>query len=133
MNAQMRRWVYLLTGLVAALIPIGVQVGIFDTGQEDSVNTLLVSVASLFGAGGAVTAAHHVNKQNKAGMHDPPLNPLDQMQASATQIVEQANQAQINLDRLREISGSLATPQGIPVVPEAGSLADQVLNQVLPQ
>lgn len=136
MNAKSRQWVYLVTGLLAALIPIGVQVGLLDAGQGEQSNTLLLTVASLLGAGGAVTAAHHTNKQVREGLHDPALDPIDQLQESANQVVAQAQTAQQNMDKLREISGSLieGTLGQVPVVgPVAGSLADQVLNQIIPR
>ena len=136
MKAESRRWLYLITGLGAALIPILVQVGIFDAGQGEQTNTLLLTIASLFGAGGAVTAARHTHTQIKDGLHDPALPPIDQLQESANQVVAQAQEAQANMDKLREISGSLieGTLGQVPVVgPVAGGLADQVLNQIIPR
>ena len=136
MKAESRRWLYLITGLLAALVPIGVQLGVLDTGQGEQTNTLILTIASLFGATGAATAASHTNTQIKEGLHDPPLAPIDQLQQSANQVVAQAQEAQANMDKLREISGGLidGTLGQIPVVgPVAGSLADQVLNQIIPR
>ena len=136
MKAEGRRWLYLITGLLAALIPIGVQIGVLDSGQGEQTNTLLVTIASLFGATGATVAARHTHTQIKEGLHDPALPAIDQLQESANQVVAQAQEAQANMDRLREISGSLieGTLGQVPVVgPVAGSLADQVLNQIIPR
>ncbi len=116
----MRRWVYLVTGLIAAVIPIGVQAGVIDGGQAENSNTLLLSLASLLGAGGAVTAAHHTHRQIGEGLHDPPLSPIDQMQQSAAAVVAQANEAQQNLDRLREMTSTL----------NAGGLAEKAFNEL---
>jgi hypothetical protein len=45
MSADMRKWFYLISGVIAALIPVGIQVGILDTGQGDSTTTLLAGLA----------------------------------------------------------------------------------------
>jgi hypothetical protein len=136
MKAESRRWLYLITGLLAALIPVGVQLGVLDSGQGEQTNTLLVTIASLFGATGATVAARQTHRQIAEGVHDPALPAIDQLQQSANQVVAQAQEAQANMDRLREISGSLieGTLGQVPVVgPMAGSLADQVLNQIIPR
>jgi hypothetical protein len=136
MTAQVRKWFYLISGVLAALIPVAVQVGIFDTGQADSSATLLASLAGLLGGTGAITAAHHVNKQIKSGMHDPALSPIDQIQAAIPEVLAQAAQANANVDKLREVTGDLLG-NGVDVLsavaPAAGSLADQVLNQIIPR
>lgn len=128
MNAQMRRWLYLATGVAAAIIPILVQIGVFDTGQGESVNTLILTIASLFGATGAATAAKHTHQQIKDGLHDPPLSPIDQMQQSANQVISQAQEAQANLDIMKQITSDVAGQ-----VPIVGDLVQQAMNQLLPK
>ena len=128
MNAQMRRWLYLATGVAAAVIPILVQIGVFDTGQGESVNTLILTIASLFGATGAATAAKHTHQQIKEGLHDPPLSPIDQMQESANQVISQAQEAQANLDIMKQITSDVAGQ-----VPIVGDLVQQAMNQLLPK
>jgi hypothetical protein len=128
MNAQTRRWLYLATGLAAAVIPILVQLGVIDTGQGESTNTLILTIASLFGATGAATAARHTHQQIKDGLHDPALPPVDQLRESANQVISQAQEAQVNLDVLKDITGSL-----VGQVPVIGGLVEQALNQLLPK
>ena len=128
MNAQTRRWLYLATGLAAAVIPILVQLGVIDTGQGESTNTLILTVASLFGATGAATAAKHTHQQIKDGLHDPALPPVDQLRESANQVISQAQEAQVNLDVLKDITGSL-----VGQVPVIGGLVQQAMNQLLPK
>ena len=128
MNAQTRRWLYLATGVAAAVIPILVQLGVLDTGQGESTNTLILTIASLFGATGAATAARHVNTQIKEGLHDPALPPVDQLRESANQVIAQAQEAQVNLDVLKDITGSL-----VGQVPVVGDLVQQAMNQLLPK
>ena len=128
MNAQTRRWLYLATGVAAAIIPILVQLGVLDTGQGESTNTLILTIASLFGATGAATAARHVHTQIKDGVHDPALPPVDQLRESANQVIAQAQEAQVNLDVLKGITGSL-----VGQVPVVGNLVQQAMNQLLPK
>lgn len=128
MNVQTRRWLYLATGLAAAVIPILVQLGVIDTGQGESTNTLILTIASLFGATGAATAARHTHQQIKDGLHDPALPPVDQLRESANQVISQAQEAQVNLDVLKDITGSL-----VGQVPVIGGLVQQAMNQLLPK
>lgn len=126
MNAGIRRWFYLLSGLVAALIPVGIQVGIIDTGQADSTTTLLAGLAGLIGGGGALTASYHTNKQIKEGLHDPALDPIDQIAEAIPKVLEQQNTANAAVDRLRQITGDL-----VGVTPIVGGMAQQALDQLL--
>ena len=109
MNAQMRKWVYLISGLVAGVIPVLVAVGLIDTGQGESANNLMLSLSSLLGAGGATVAAGAVHKQQKEGMHDPALPPADQAIESLKKVAEQQQQANADMDRLKDMATSILT------------------------
>ena len=126
MNAQTRRWLYLASGVAAAVIPILIQLGVLDSGQGESTNTLILTIASLFGATGAATAAKHTHQQIKEGLHDPALPPIDQLRESANKVVSQAQEAQANLDVLKDITGNLAGQ-----VPIVGGLVQQAMDQLL--
>jgi hypothetical protein len=126
MNVQTRRWLYLASGVAAAIIPILIQLGVLDSGQGESTNTLILTIASLFGATGAATAAKHTHQQIKDGVHDPALPPIDQLRESANKVVSQAQEAQANLDVLKDITGSLAGQ-----VPVVGGLVQQAMDQLL--
>jgi hypothetical protein len=136
-NASARKWLYLVTGLLAAIVPILVQTGLLDSGQGDSSATLITSLVALLGGGGALTAAHHTNQQIKAGVHDPALSPIDAIQEAIPQVLNQAAEAQANVDKLRQVTGDLLTaatgsvPVLGPVVADANSLAQQALDQIL--
>jgi hypothetical protein len=136
-NASTRKWLYLITGLFASIVPILVQTGLLDSGQGDSSATLITSLVALLGGGGALTAAHHTNQQIKDGVHDPALSPIDQIQEAIPQVLSQAADAQANVDKLRQVTGdflNMATgtiPVIGPVVNDANSLAQQALDQIL--
>lgn len=49
MTAHMRRWLYLISGLVAGVVPILIAVGVLDTGQGESANNLMLSLTSCGG------------------------------------------------------------------------------------
>lgn len=138
-NAATRQWIYLLTGLIAAVVPILVNVGVLDSGQGDSSATLIASLAALLGGGGALTAAHHTRTQIKDGLHDPALDPIDQVTESAKQILAQQESANAAADRLRQVTGDLLTgvtagiPVVGPVVQQANNLAQQALDQLIPR
>jgi hypothetical protein len=137
-NADTRKWLYLITGLIASVVPILVQTGLLDSGQGDSSATLITSLVALLGGGGALTAAHHTNQQIKEGIHDPALSPIDQIQEAIPQVLSQAADAQANVDKLRQVTGdflNMATtnvPVVGPAVVQANSLAQQALDQILP-
>ncbi len=107
MTAHMRRWVYLITGLVAAIVPILVAVGVIDTGQGESVNNLFLSLSSLLGAGGATVAATVTHRQIKDGVHDPALPPADQALESFKEVAANQQQANADMDRLREAANAI--------------------------
>ena len=126
MSADIRKYFYLLSGLIAALIPIGIQVGIIDTGQGDSTTTLLAGLAGLIGGGGALTAGYHTNKQIKAGMHDPALSPIDQITEAIPKVLDQQAAANAAVEKLRQVTGDLVGP-----VPVVGGIAQQAIDQIL--
>ena len=107
MTAQVRKWIYLFTGLVAGIIPILIAVGLIDTGQGESANNLMLSLSSLLGAGGATVAAGVVRKQQKEGLHDPALPPADQAIESLKQVASQQEQANADMDRLKNMATSI--------------------------
>lgn len=124
-NAGARKWLYLITGLLASIVPILVQTGVLDPGQGDNSATLITSLVALLGGGGALTAAHHTNQQIKSGVHDPALSPIDQVLQAIPQVLDQQAQANADVDKLRQITGDLVAA---PI-----NTVEQVLNQIIPQ
>lgn len=133
MTAEIRRWFYLISGVLAACIPIAVQVGVFDTGQADSSTTLLTSLAGLIGGGGALTASAVTHKQIKAGVHDPALDPIDQIAEAIPKVLDQQASANAAVDKLKQITGDLVGSTPIVGVATAavGGIAQQALDQLL--
>lgn len=135
MNASMRRTFYLVCGIFAAAVPLLVQVGVLDTGSGESTNTLITSLASLLGAGGAVTAARVTHTQIKEGIHDPALAPIDAIAEAVPKVLEQQQQANQAVDRLRDLTTQL---NAVPIVGQftapvsdvVDGLADQVLSGI---
>lgn len=135
MNASMRRTFYLVCGILAAAVPLLVQVGVLDTGSGESTNTLITSLASLLGAGGAVTAARVTHTQIKEGIHDPALAPIDAIAEAVPKVLEQQQQANQAVDRLRDLTTQL---NAVPIVGQftapvsdvVDGLADQVLSGI---
>ena len=107
MTAEMRKWIYLATGLAAGVIPILIAVGLIDTGQGESANNLMLSLSSLLGAGGATVAAGAVRKQQKEGLHDPALPPADQAIESLKKVASQQHQANADMDRIKDLATSI--------------------------
>lgn len=135
MNASMRRTFYLVCGILAAAVPLLVQVGVLDTGSGESTNTLITSLASLLGAGGAVTAARVTHTQIKEGIHDPALAPIDAIAEAVPKVLEQQQQANQAVDRLRDLTTQLNAVPIIgqftaPVSDVVDGLADQVLSGI---
>lgn len=125
MSASTRRWFYLIAGLAAAAIPILMQLGVIPQDQGD---TWLAAVGSLAGGGAALTAAHHTNKQVKEGLHDPALDPIDQVTESAKAILAQQESANAAADRLRQVTGDLLTGVGAPPNDQVQSAVDSILG-----
>lgn len=125
MSANTRKIVYLVCGLAAALIPIAAQTGLITFDQSDAWVTALASIA---GGGAAVGAGVMVHKQQAEGIHDPALDPIDQVTESAKQILAQQESANAAADRLRQVTGDLLT--GIPSPPpdQVQSALDSILG-----
>lgn len=124
-NPNTRKWFYLIAGLVAALIPILTQAGVIPVDQGDA---WVAALASLAGGGAALTAAHHTNQQVKSGLHDPPLNPIDQVLEAIPQVLNQQAEANANVEKLRQVTGDLIS---IPLTQVATPAVDLVLEEIL--
>jgi hypothetical protein len=122
-----RQWFYILSGLLATVLPTLSAAGVLP--PEAGVG------GGVVGGAGALTAGAVVSKQRRDGLHDE-VDPIDQIQAAIPEVLAQAAQANANVDKLREVTGDLLG-NGVDVLsavsPQAGSLADQVLNQIIPR
>jgi hypothetical protein len=128
-NVGIRKWWYIISGVLAAVMPILYQSGILDAGQA--------VVGGAVGGVGAITAGAVTHRQQKEGLHDPPLSPIDAITQAIPQVLDQAAQAQANVNSLRQVTGDFlsATTGSIPVVgpvvAQANSLTQQALDQIL--
>jgi hypothetical protein len=130
MNAVTRRLFYLVTGLVAAVIPVGIQVGVLDTGSGENVKVLIATIGSMLGAGGALTASAVTHKQIKAGMHDEGRGPTDIVLANIPKVLDEAATAQANVEKMRQVTDDLFGASRVPPA-EVGSLTQQALNRII--
>ena len=134
-KAGARRWFYLVSGVIAALVPIGLQLGLFDTGQSESATTLIATVVSMLGGGAAITAGAVTHRQIKDGLHDEPEEPMnatDLVLDNIPRVLGEAANAQANVEKMRQVTDDLlngVTGMAVPV----GSLTQQVLNKIIVQ
>lgn len=127
-NAGFRRWFYLVSGVIAALVPIGLQLGLFDTGQGENVTTLVATIGSMLGAGGALTAASVTHKQIKAGLHDE-QDPTNLVLNNIPKVLDEAATAQANVEKMRQVTDELFNT-GVVTTTAVGSLTQQVLDSI---
>jgi len=139
MNAQFRKYWYLFTGLIAAVIPIAIQFGLFSETQGNNTTTLLTTLGSMLGAGGALTAGAVVHKQQQEGIAEAAdaSDPLAIIEST----IQQAADAQANVDKMRSDAGNLlnslsqtlnVTPIAmIPGMTDVNNTAIQALNKIL--
>jgi hypothetical protein len=128
-KAGARRWFYLVSGVIAALVPIGLQLGLFDTGQGENVTALVATLGSLLGGGAAITASAVTHRQIKAGLHDE-SDPTALVLDNIPKVLDEAATAQANVDKMRQVTDDLLnglTNSAVPV----GSLTQQVLNKII--
>lgn len=123
MTANIRKWFYMLTGLVSALVPILVSLNITTDDQSQQWLQLLTVVGGIIGAGGLGTAAVVVNKQQKNGTLTPAATPADQAITAIQQTVQDAQTAVSELERVKNVTANVLSN-----VPILGPLAKQVLD-----
>jgi hypothetical protein len=112
MTANVRKYFYLVSGLLTALIPILVSFKFATPEAGEQWTQLLIVVGGLIGAGGAGTAAIVVAKQNKDGV-------LDAVTQVNKAVKEQGGAINQGLD---DVSA------GVRDIPVVGPLASQVID-----
>lgn len=126
MTPQIRQWLYTLSAVASAIIPLLVAHKVIDTGLAGAwVN--VVGVLATLGTGGAATAAVITAKQRADGTLDFTGTPAQQAIEALQATVAQAASAATDLDRVREAVGEVLDSGVVP-----GSLVDQLLNAVHP-
>ena len=123
-NAGIRKIFYLLSGVIAAVMPLLYSNGIIDAQQA--------TLGGLVGGGGALAAAAVTHKQQRDGLHDAPPDPLEQIAQAQQIILSNETDAVSKAEALRQLmSGVLAPAPDFPVPPV--SLAQQALDSIIPQ
>ena len=131
MTSQTRQWVYSISAVLTALIPLLVSYKVLD---NDAAGAWLNVVAALgaLGSGGAVTAAITLAKQRKDGVLDFTGSPAQQAISAIQATADQAANAANELDKVRaavtDVAGrvtQVSSTLGLP-----GTLVDQLLKSV---
>jgi len=125
MTAKFRQWFYLLSGLVAAVVPILTALNLATQHQGEQWLSLFSVVGGLIGATGAGTAAVVVSKQRRAGTLDV-VGPADQAITGIQATVAQVTNATAELDRVKQVA-----TDALNAVPVLGPLAAQAIRNVL--
>ena len=120
--AKVRLWFYMISGVLASIVPVLLGLGVITESTGNSWLAAVGAIGSLIGAGGAITAGTVLNKQVKHG--DIGANPVEQVIHNIPLVVQQAQEAANNLDKVRE-----AATQALSSV-VVGPLGKQVLDQI---
>jgi hypothetical protein len=123
-KAQVRQWFYLISGVVAGIIPMLMAFHIIDQGQAENWYSLFGILGSLLGAGAATTAGVVVKKQRDAGLVGD--SPEEVLMNHMDKVIRDASNANAALERVKVAAGSALSLQAPE--PTAGSLADAVLT-----
>lgn len=122
MTANIRKWFYLLTGLVSGVVPVLVALNITTPDQSQQWLQLLTVVGGIIGAGGLGTAAVVVNRQQKNGTLTQAA-PADQAINGIQQTVQNVAGAVSELERVKDVAANV-----LGAVPVLGPLAKQVVD-----
>lgn len=132
MTPQVRQWIYTVSAILTAIIPLLVGYHVLDATTAGAwVN--VIGVLGALGSGGAATAAVVLAKQRHEGTLDFTGSAAEQAIAAIQATVDQAAHAATDLDKVRtavsEVVGQVT--QAVSVVP--GSLVDELLKSVTPE
>lgn len=129
MSPKARQWLYTVSAIASAVIPLLVVYRILD----NSAATAWVNVIGVLGAiatGGSATAAMMTNKQRKDGTFDAaPTNPADMAITALQAAVTQATTAANDLDRVKQAAADVVGQvDRVADIIAPGSLVDRMLD-----
>jgi glucan phosphoethanolaminetransferase (alkaline phosphatase superfamily) len=124
MPPNVRQILYSLGVLAFALLALLSTLRIIDETVAASVSAALTAVLGLFGVTVSGVAYGAVTKQQKEGTFNHP-SPADQVVTGLNAVIEQANNAQAEVDRVKE-----AVSTAVRDVPVLGPLAQQALDRL---
>lgn len=123
---KIRQYFYLFSGALAGILPILTFFKVIGSDQALNLTEAVTSIGGLIGAGGALTAGVIVGRQRREGTLDAaPVNPVDQVIANIPVVVQRANDAVADLDRLRAGVGD-----ALGNLPVYGKEAQDIVNSL---
>lgn len=132
MTPQIRQWLYTVSAVASAVIPLLVFYKVFDQ-QTGTAWLNLVGVLGALGTGGAATAAVVTAKQRRDGTLDFTGSPAQQAIDAIQATISQASTAATDLERVKVAVGdALNTVDTVIDVVAPGSLVDKLLDAVNP-
>jgi glucan phosphoethanolaminetransferase (alkaline phosphatase superfamily) len=125
MSPKVRQMLYSAGVVTFALLTLLSTLRVIDQDVASSVSALVTAVLGVFGVTVSGTAAWAVTKQQHDGTFTRSADPAEQVVAGLNAVVEQANNAQAQMDRVKD-----AVSAAVKEVPVLGPLAQQALDQL---
>lgn len=116
MTPQVRQWLYTVSAVASAIIPLLVTYKVLDP-SSGTAWTNLVGVLGVLGTGGAATAAIVTARQRKDGTLDFTGTPAQQAIDAIQATVSQAATAVTDLTRVKDVVAGVLSAVA-PVIPE---------------
>lgn len=124
MTPKVRQILYAVGLVLFAILTVLSTLKIIDQETAASVSAALTAVLGLFGVTVSGVAGWAVTKQQKSGAFET-HSPADQVVSAINQVLAQAENAQAEVDRVKE-----AVSQAVGEVPVLGPLAQQALDRL---
>lgn len=127
MSPKIRQTIYYLGTIVPAVLGIALIWGGIDQGAADNLGNIIAGTLALLGAGPPAVAASKVKEQRKDGTFDA-QSPADLVVAALPAVVQAAQHAQSELDRVRGAAIDI-----IGDIPVYGPAAQAAIDKFLPR
>lgn len=128
MTPKFRQSIYAVGTIATSVLSLLTLWKVIDPAAASSLNTALMAVLSLMGAGAAGTAAVVTGRQCKDGTFETP-SPADQVVNGINGVIAQAEAARSDFEKVRDAVASVAIDV-VDDVPVVGSLAAEILEQL---
>ncbi|AGT14261.1 holin [Mycobacterium phage Adzzy] len=128
MTPKIRQSVYLAGTVISGIVGILLLWGGIDAGAAANLDQIVTGLGALIGGGANAAAARKVNTQRKDGTFETAeeVSPVDQVINSLPVIVQKANDAAADLERVKEAAAAVAG-----ATPVIGPLAKEAIEQIL--
>jgi len=124
MTPKFRQILYVIGVIAFAALTLLSTVHIIDPNTAASVSAVLTTILGLFGVTISGVAGYHVTQQVNKGAFSP-TSPADQVINGLDAITAAAQQAQADVQRVKDAVGN-----AVSQVPVLGPLAQQALNNL---